>query len=165
MALAAGESRLHSHGGMENGQSWEGDGAYLSLTTSPNTTAETHDRRRPGINHLAFKAGSPAEGRFDHGRRGITRLVTALSRSLPSRWRTGPLRRMVSKHLRLQNRSRCRLLASHLSTIRRRLLGQSTAFWTRRTPQSDPTIALTRVHARGSRRPTSSALRCRRRRD
>ncbi|SDS45099.1 Glyoxalase/Bleomycin resistance protein/Dioxygenase superfamily protein [Brevibacterium siliguriense] len=45
----------------ENGQSWEGDGAYLSLTTSPNTTAETHDRRRPGINHLAFKAGSPAE--------------------------------------------------------------------------------------------------------
>ncbi|SMX82904.1 Glyoxalase/Bleomycin resistance protein/Dioxygenase superfamily protein [Brevibacterium linens ATCC 9172] len=42
------------------GQTWTGGGAYLTLTTSPNTTAETHDRRRPGVNHLAFKAGSPA---------------------------------------------------------------------------------------------------------
>lgn len=39
------------------GQSWFADGAYLTLTTSPNTTAQTHDRRRPGMNHLAFKAG------------------------------------------------------------------------------------------------------------
>lgn len=43
----------------EEGQSWASGGAYLTLTTSPNTTATTHDRRRPGVNHLAFKAGSP----------------------------------------------------------------------------------------------------------
>jgi len=44
----------------EQGQSWTVGGAYLTITTSPNTTAETHDRRRPGVNHLAFKADSPA---------------------------------------------------------------------------------------------------------
>jgi len=40
------------------GQSWAAGGAYLTLTTSPNLTAREHDRRRPGVNHLAFKAGS-----------------------------------------------------------------------------------------------------------
>ncbi|WP_166972648.1 VOC family protein [Brevibacterium atlanticum] len=44
----------------ENGQSWSAGGAYLSLTTSPNSTAVPHDRRRPGVNHLAFKACDPA---------------------------------------------------------------------------------------------------------
>lgn len=43
----------------ENGQSWSAGGAYLSLTTSPNSTAVPHDRRRPGVNHLAFKASDP----------------------------------------------------------------------------------------------------------
>ncbi|WP_150460136.1 VOC family protein [Nesterenkonia ebinurensis] len=43
------------------GQSWSAGGAYLTLTTSPNLTATVHDRRRPGVNHLAFKAGAPAE--------------------------------------------------------------------------------------------------------
>lgn len=41
------------------GLPWTGRGAYLTLTTSPNTTAESHDRRLPGVNHFAFKAGSP----------------------------------------------------------------------------------------------------------
>lgn len=41
------------------GQSWAAGGAYLTLTTSPNLTGTTHDRRRPGVNHLAFKAGTP----------------------------------------------------------------------------------------------------------
>ncbi|MGO1532328.1 MAG: VOC family protein [Micrococcaceae bacterium] len=40
------------------GESWTADGAYLTLTTSPNLTASTHDRRRSGVNHLAFKAGA-----------------------------------------------------------------------------------------------------------
>ena len=40
------------------GMSWEASGAYLTLTTSPNLSATEHDRRRPGVNHLAFKGGS-----------------------------------------------------------------------------------------------------------
>lgn len=43
------------------GQTWEAAGAYLTLTTSPNLSSEDHDRRRPGVNHLAFWGGSPTE--------------------------------------------------------------------------------------------------------
>jgi catechol 2,3-dioxygenase-like lactoylglutathione lyase family enzyme len=39
------------------GQSWTAGGAYLTVTTSPNLTGSAHDRRRPGMNHLAFKGG------------------------------------------------------------------------------------------------------------
>lgn len=39
------------------GESWAADGAYVTLTTSPNLSRLTHDRRTPGVNHLAFKAG------------------------------------------------------------------------------------------------------------
>ena len=42
------------------GQSWSAGGAYVTLTTSPNLTSSRHDRRRPGVNHLAFRAGKPA---------------------------------------------------------------------------------------------------------
>lgn len=40
------------------GQSWAAGGAYLTLTTSPNLSTPMQDRRRPGVNHIAFKAGS-----------------------------------------------------------------------------------------------------------
>lgn len=40
------------------GQSWAAGGGYLTLTTSPNLAGPTHDRRRPGVNHLAFKGGA-----------------------------------------------------------------------------------------------------------
>ncbi|MGV8882757.1 MAG: glyoxalase [Rhodoglobus sp.] len=40
-----------------NGMSWSADGAYLTVTTSPALTSTVHDRRRSGVNHLAFKAG------------------------------------------------------------------------------------------------------------
>lgn len=40
------------------GMSWAAAGAYLTLTTSPNLSAAEHDRRRPGMNHLAFRGGS-----------------------------------------------------------------------------------------------------------
>ncbi len=40
------------------GESWAAGGAYLTLTTSPNLTESAHDRRRPGVNHLAFKGGT-----------------------------------------------------------------------------------------------------------
>lgn len=33
-------------------------GAYLTLTTSPNLSASGHDRRAPGVNHLAFHGGA-----------------------------------------------------------------------------------------------------------
>lgn len=39
------------------GESWTASGAYITLTTSPNLSGSTHDRRAPGVNHLAFKAG------------------------------------------------------------------------------------------------------------
>lgn len=45
------------------GESWApegGGGAYLTLTTSPNLSRDTHDRRAPGVNHLAFLGGAPA---------------------------------------------------------------------------------------------------------
>ncbi len=41
------------------GESWAADGTYLTLTTSPNLAGTTHNRRQPGVNHLAFKAGAP----------------------------------------------------------------------------------------------------------
>lgn len=40
------------------GESWAAGGAYLTLTTSPNVHGAAHDRRAPGVNHLAFKAGA-----------------------------------------------------------------------------------------------------------
>lgn len=39
------------------GISWSAGGAYLTLTTRPNT-AGAHDRRRAGMNHLAFRGGA-----------------------------------------------------------------------------------------------------------
>jgi catechol 2,3-dioxygenase-like lactoylglutathione lyase family enzyme len=45
------------------GQTWEAGGAYITVTTSPNLTDPEHDRRRPGVNHLAFKGGQ--SGRVD----------------------------------------------------------------------------------------------------
>lgn len=41
-----------------DGRSWAAGGAYLTLTSSPNTVGTTHDRRRPGVNHLAFHGGT-----------------------------------------------------------------------------------------------------------
>lgn len=40
------------------GESWAAGGAYLTFTMSPNLSRTTHDRRAPGVNHLAFKAGT-----------------------------------------------------------------------------------------------------------
>lgn len=60
-----------------DGESWEAGGAYLTLTTSPNLSSPAHDRRRPGVNHLAFRGGSPTvvdalmEQAPDHGWRPL----------------------------------------------------------------------------------------------
>ncbi|WP_105566007.1 VOC family protein [Microbacterium halophytorum] len=45
-------------GAWPEGESWAAAGAYITLTTSPNLSGATHDRRAPGMNHLAFKAGN-----------------------------------------------------------------------------------------------------------
>lgn len=43
------------------GETWTDGGTYLTLTGSPNLTDDPHDRRRPGVNHLAFLVGSRRE--------------------------------------------------------------------------------------------------------
>ncbi|PFG41693.1 catechol 2,3-dioxygenase-like lactoylglutathione lyase family enzyme [Isoptericola jiangsuensis] len=53
--------------GFERSQTWNGGtswacgATYLTLTTSPHLSADDHDRRRPGMNHVAFHGGEPAD--------------------------------------------------------------------------------------------------------
>jgi catechol 2,3-dioxygenase-like lactoylglutathione lyase family enzyme len=43
------------------GQTWAADtGPYPTFTTPPTIGDRSHDRRRPGVNHLAFQGGSTA---------------------------------------------------------------------------------------------------------
>jgi catechol 2,3-dioxygenase-like lactoylglutathione lyase family enzyme len=44
----------------EHGRSWLLGGTYLVIEQSPAVSASDHDRLRPGVNHLAFHAGSRA---------------------------------------------------------------------------------------------------------
>jgi catechol 2,3-dioxygenase-like lactoylglutathione lyase family enzyme len=46
-----------------SGRSWRLGSTYLVFEQSPATTANEHDRCRPGMNHLAFHAGD--RGRVD----------------------------------------------------------------------------------------------------
>lgn len=43
------------------GRSWDAGSGYVTLTTSPNLSTSVHDRRRPGLNHIAVWGGSRAE--------------------------------------------------------------------------------------------------------
>jgi catechol 2,3-dioxygenase-like lactoylglutathione lyase family enzyme len=45
----------------EAGRSWQHAATYIVIEESPAMTGRTHDRLRPGLNHLAFHAGTPAE--------------------------------------------------------------------------------------------------------
>jgi len=45
-------------GAWPGGFSWRAGGVYLSFTEAPRQRG-SHDRRREGLNHLAFRAGSP----------------------------------------------------------------------------------------------------------
>ena len=40
-----------------SGESWGAAGAHITLTTSPNLSDPSHDRRRAGVNHIAFHGG------------------------------------------------------------------------------------------------------------
>jgi catechol 2,3-dioxygenase-like lactoylglutathione lyase family enzyme len=43
------------------GRSWRLGGTYIVVEQSPALSAADHDRLRPGLNHLAFHAGSRAQ--------------------------------------------------------------------------------------------------------
>jgi catechol 2,3-dioxygenase-like lactoylglutathione lyase family enzyme len=43
-----------------HGRSWRLGGTYLVIEQSPDLVAAGHDRLRPGLNHLAFRAGDRA---------------------------------------------------------------------------------------------------------
>jgi hypothetical protein len=45
----------------EDGSRWDLDGTYLVLESGPDVRPVPHDRVRPGVNHLAFWAGTPGE--------------------------------------------------------------------------------------------------------
>lgn len=48
-------------GEWSEGASYQGAGEYLVIERGPDVTAGAHDRLRPGLNHLAFRAGSRAD--------------------------------------------------------------------------------------------------------
>jgi catechol 2,3-dioxygenase-like lactoylglutathione lyase family enzyme len=45
----------------KTGRSWLLESTYIVLEQSPARSADHHDRLRPGLNHLAFHAGPPAD--------------------------------------------------------------------------------------------------------
>lgn len=78
------------------GQSWRANDAYLSLTTSPNLSADQHDRRRVGVNHIAFRGGTESDVDqiiSDAGTRGWR----PVSRSLSACGWAGSLRGMAGE--------------------------------------------------------------------
>ncbi|MFI2430750.1 VOC family protein [Streptomyces sp. NPDC018693] len=49
------------HQEWERGRSWRAGETYVVVEQSPAMTGVDHDRLRPGLNHLAFHAGSRAD--------------------------------------------------------------------------------------------------------
>ncbi|QUQ72253.1 VOC family protein [Kutzneria sp. CA-103260] len=47
------------------GRSWRLGDTYLVVEQSPALTSATHDRQRPGLNHLAFHAGDRVDTLVD----------------------------------------------------------------------------------------------------
>ncbi|MDM8084519.1 VOC family protein [Cellulomonas cellasea] len=43
------------------GSSWVHGASYIVIESGPDVRGEHHDRRRPGVNHLAFHAGSESD--------------------------------------------------------------------------------------------------------
>ena len=89
-----------------DGRSWRLGGTYLVVEQSPNLTGAEHDRLRPGLNHLAFHAGSRQrvdELAADGPAHGWTLLF---SDRHPVRRRTRALRRLSGQHRQLRGRTR-----------------------------------------------------------
>lgn len=45
----------------DEGQSWQKDQTYIVFDAGPDRVDARHDRLRPGLNHVAFFAGSQSE--------------------------------------------------------------------------------------------------------
>ncbi|WP_420481479.1 reverse transcriptase-like protein [Arthrobacter jiangjiafuii] len=45
----------------KTGAKWQGADSYIVVESGPDVLDAGHDRRRPGLNHLAFRAGSKAD--------------------------------------------------------------------------------------------------------
>ena len=45
----------------EHGRSWRAGDVYVVVEQSPDLAGDHHERRAPGLNHLAFHAGTAAE--------------------------------------------------------------------------------------------------------
>ena len=45
----------------DDGRSWRFGETYIVVEQSPALTSGTHDRQRPGLNHLAFHSGSRSD--------------------------------------------------------------------------------------------------------
>lgn len=45
----------------DEGRSWRLGDTYIVVEQSPELTGDVHDRRRPGLNHLAFHVGDATE--------------------------------------------------------------------------------------------------------
>ncbi len=48
-------------GAWPTGGTWRRGGTYVVLESGPDVVAGGHERRRAGLNHLAFHAGAPAD--------------------------------------------------------------------------------------------------------
>lgn len=44
-----------------SGRSWALGESYIVLEAGPDVVGSAHERRRPGLNHLAFHAGAPSD--------------------------------------------------------------------------------------------------------
>ncbi|MFE6971373.1 VOC family protein [Isoptericola sp. NPDC057653] len=56
-----GELGYRPHQSWEHGRSWLLGDAYVVVEQSPALAAADHDRLRPGLNHLAFHAGTATQ--------------------------------------------------------------------------------------------------------
>ena len=56
-----GELGYRTYKQWSGGRSWALGETYIVLEHSPALAGGIHDRRRPGLNHLAFHAGHPSE--------------------------------------------------------------------------------------------------------
>lgn len=54
-----GELGWRPYQSRRTGRSWRLGGTYLVVEQSPSLSGNTHDRTAPGLNHVAFHAGTP----------------------------------------------------------------------------------------------------------
>ncbi len=80
------------------GCSWKLDGTYVVVEQTDATTATTHRRTDPGVNHIAFHAGTRENVDRIRALGGGCRLVRDVRVEVPARRRPGPLRGIPAQH-------------------------------------------------------------------